>query len=187
MSQSERASEPNLSAIAPSLPRDAFVRPLDALRREHHRQLKVSVWLLRHAKEQRIKPFGDSVDEVLGFLCQDLVLHHKDEEEDLFPTLSKRCQPSDGFDAILAELNRDHATEGFLMRDIVADLHQLVKRQDLESPSRFFMSLTLFAQGLARHLSWENEVVLPLAKRRLTHIDLEALGRSMAARRGSVV
>lgn len=171
------------SATAP-LSRDAFYRPLHALRREHHRQLEISDWLLRHAGEERLEPFKDSAGELLGFLCQDLVLHHQDEEEDLFPTLQKRCKPRDGVDAILAELVRDHATEGFLMRDIVADLHRVVKRQDLETPTRFFMSLCLFAEGQQRHLSWENEAVLPLARRRLTDIDLEALGRSMVARRG---
>ena len=167
-----------------SLSRDVFFRPLDAVRWEHNRQFKISNWLLQHASDERIEPFEDRVDELLDFLSQDLVLHHKDEEEDLFPTLRKRCKPQDGVDAILAELVRDHATEGFLMRDIVADLHRVVKRQDLETPSRFFISLRLFAEGQQRHLSWENEVVLPLAKKRLTEIDLETLGRSMLARRG---
>ncbi len=172
-----------LRATAPT-PRGAFFRPLDAIRWEHNRQLKISEWLFQSASDERLEPFEDCVDELLGFLSQDLVLHHKDEEEDLFPTLRKRCKPQDGVDAILAELVRDHATEGFLMRDIVADLHRVVKRQDLETPSRFFVSLRLFAEGQQRHLSWENEVVLPLAKRRLTEIDLETLGRSMLARRG---
>lgn len=139
---------------------------------------------MRHAGEERLEPFEDSASELLGFFCQDLVHHHKDEEEDLFPTLRKRCRPQDGADQILAELVRDHATESFLMRDIVADLHRVVARQDLEAPNRFFMSLRLFAEGQQRHISWENDVVLPLARMRLTDIDLEALGRSMAARRG---
>ncbi len=183
MPQGEPETQPILSAMVPP-PRGVFLRPLEALRREHHRQLEISDWLLRHASEERLEPFEDSADCLLGFLCQDLVLHHQDEEEDLFPTLQKRCKPRDGVDAILAELVRDHATEGFLMRDIVADLHRVVKRQDLETPTRFFMSLRLFAEGQQRHLSWENEAVLPLAGRRLTDIDLEALGRSMVARRG---
>ena len=183
MPQREREPDRVLGTAAP-LPREAFFRPLDAVRWEHNRQFKISNWLLQHASDERIEPFEDRVDELLDFLSQDLVLHHKDEEEDLFPTLRKRCKPQDGVDAILAELVRDHATEGFLMRDIVADLHRVVKRQDLETPSRFFISLRLFAEGQQRHLSWENEVVLPLAKKRLTEIDLETLGRSMLARRG---
>lgn len=143
-----------------------------------------SDWLLMHARYERFEPLQEAVEELLGFLTQDLVLHHQDEEDDLFPTLQRRCRPHDGFEAILAELVRDHATEGFLMRDIVADLQRVVTGQALENTGRFFASLTIFAEGQKRHLAWENEVLLPLAKMRLTQIDLEALGRSMIARRG---
>jgi hemerythrin-like domain-containing protein len=182
MPQGERAIGPVLSVMAP-LPRGVFFRPLEAVRRDHNRQLNVSQWILQQANEERIEPFQESVDELLGFFCRNLVLHHEDEEEDLFPMLRERCRPQDSIDAVLAELIRDHASEGFLMRDIVADLHRVVERQDLESPSRFFVSLRLFAEGQQRHITWENDVVLPLARRRLGDIDLEALGSSMVARR----
>jgi hypothetical protein len=35
-----------------------------------------------------------------------------------------------------------------------------------------------------RHIAWENGVLLPLAKRRLTAGDIADLGRAMAGRRG---
>ncbi len=182
MPQVRRKTGSILSATAP-LPRRTFFSPLDAVRLEHDRQLKVSDWILRQASEEQIEPFHEAVDALLGFLTQDLVLHHKDEEDDLFPMLQERCRPQDGIDAILAELIRDHASEGFLMRDIVADLHRLVERRDLASSSRFFTSLRFFAEGQQRHISWENEAILPLAQVRLTDIDLTALGSSMVARR----
>lgn len=184
MANRERDTTTGLRATAPPLQRNAFFRPLDVLRWEHERQLQTSDWLLQQTRYERLEPLIEAVDELLGFLTQDLVFHHKDEEEDLFPTLQKRCRPRDSVEAILAELVRDHATEGFLMRDIVTDLRRVAKRRDVEEPGRFFASLKIFAEGQKRHLTWENEVLLPLAKMRLTDIDLEALARGMTARRG---
>jgi hemerythrin-like domain-containing protein len=98
--------------------------------------------------------------------------------------LEARCEPDDGIDAILAELDQDHAAESFLIRDIAVDLRALMAGQDPETPGRFFNSLSLFAEGQQRHLSWENRVVMPLAGQRLKRHDLDVLGRNMAARRG---
>ena len=184
MANREREPTTGLRATAPPLQRNAFFRPLDVLRWEHERQLQTSEWLLEQTRYERLEPLFEAVEELLGFLTEDLVFHHQDEEEDLFPTLQKRCRPRDSVEAILAESLRDHATEGFLMRDIVTDLRRAAKCQDVEDPGRFFASLRVFAEGQKRHLIWENEVLLPLAKMRLTEIDLEALARSMTARRG---
>ena len=184
MSNLEREPASGLRATAPPLQRNAFFRPLDVLRWEHERQLQTSDWLLHQARYEWLEPLAEFVDDLLGFLTQDLVFHHQDEEEDLLPTLQKRCRPSDSVEALLAELVRDHATEGFLMRDIVTDLRQVAKSNEVEDPGRFFASLKIFAEGQKRHLIWENEVLLPLAKLRLTEIDLEALARSMTERRG---
>ena len=98
--------------------------------------------------------------------------------------LRLRCKPKDQIDEILVELDRDHAVERFLIRDIAVDLHVIADGTDLKSPARFLRSLCVFAEGHLRHLSWENKVVLPLAGKRLTPEDLEALGRNMAPRRG---
>ncbi len=184
MAHHEREPTSGLRATAPPLQPNAFFRPLDVLRWEHDRQLQTSEWLLQQTRYERLEPFIEAVEDLMGFLTQDLVFHHQDEEEDLFPTLQKRCRPRDSFESILAELVRDHATEGFLMRDIVTDLRRVAKSEDVEDPGRFFASLKIFAEGQKRHLIWENEVLLPLAKLRLTEIDLEALARSMTARRG---
>ena len=49
---------------------------------------------------------------------------------------------------------------------------------------RLFMDLRTFAEAQRRHIAWENSLVLPLARKRLTAKDLETMGRNMAARRG---
>ncbi len=65
-----------LRATAPPLPLGVFFTPLEAVRWDHNRQLKISDWLLQSASAERLEPFEDSADELLSFLCQDLVLHH---------------------------------------------------------------------------------------------------------------
>lgn len=169
---------------ASSLTPDKFLSPLTAILSEHDRQLVISEWLLQLANDQRLRPVLEEAAALLAFLTRDLPLHHKDEEDDLFPMLRLRCTSEDAIDGILAELDRDHAAESFLIRDIDVDLGVIVDGRELENPGRFFTSLRIFAEGQKRHLLWENKVVLPLARRRLTRKDLEALGRNMAARRG---
>ena len=161
-----------------------FLSPLDAILLEHDRQHAIADWLLELANKQQLGPVLEEAEALLAFLTHDLLLHHKDEEDDLFPMLRLRCKPEDQIDRILAELDRHHAAESFLIRDIAVDLHVIVDGTDLESRARFLGSLCIFGEGQQRHLSWENKAVLPLAGKRLTPKDLEALGRNMAARRG---
>ena len=131
----------------------------------------------------------DSVIEIgeplLNFFTSDLLLHHEDEELDLFRVLKFICLPEDRIEPVLEELNRDHAVESYLMRLIVVDLKRVLHRKKLESASFFFDNLNLFARDQERHLLWENEMVLPLASKRLSLDHLEEMGRNMARRRRS--
>lgn len=163
---------------------DTFLSPLAVFRLEHDHQFATANWLLEVAEIRQLESLRDEVESLLTFLTQDLFFHHKDEEDDLFPMLRFRCEPQDGIDGILAKLDRDHATEHFLVLDIAVDLNVLVDGREMQDPARFFQSLRFFAKGQQRHLSWENQAVLPLADKRLTAKDLDALGRNMAARRG---
>ena len=162
---------------------DNFLDPLHIILTEHDRQRRVAEWLWTHSADQRLAPIQEQVATLLAHLTRDLLLHHRDEEDDLFPVLRARCVPTDGIETILAELDRDHAAESFLVRDIAVDLRVVAESRDLEAPARFFTGLRIFAEGQRRHLSWENRVVMPLAGKRLTRQDLETLGRNMAARR----
>ncbi len=163
---------------------DSFLDPLHIILTEHDRQRRVAEWLWTHSDDQRLAPIQEQIATLLAYLTRDLLLHHRDEEDDLFPVLRARCVPTDGIETILAELDRDHAAESFLVRDIAVDLRVVAESRDLEAPARFFTGLRIFAEGQRRHLSWENRVVMPLAGKRLTRQDLETLGRNMAARRG---
>ena len=167
----------------PDLSPDQFLQPLCLIRAEHERQLIIGRELSRLASLRNIDFVSEIGVSLLAFFTEELLLHHQDEETDLFRLLRLTCQPKDQIETVLEELERDHAVEGYLMRMIVIDLKLVLRGKKLKSALFFFDNLNLFSQDQERHLVWENEVVLPLASKRLSSDDLEGLGRNMAARR----
>ena len=167
----------------PDLSPDQFLQPLCLIRAEHERQLIIGRELSRLSSLRSIDFVGEIGVSLLVFFTEEFLLHHQDEEADLFRILRFTCQPKDQIATVLEELERDHAVESYLMRMIVIDLKQVLGGKKLESALFFSDNLNLFAQDQERHLVWENEVVLPLASKRLSLDDLEGLGRNMAARR----
>ena len=167
----------------PDLLPDQYLRPLYIIRAEHERQLIIGRELFRLASLRDIDSVSEIGGSLFGFFTEDLLLHHQDEEADLFRLLRSTCPPKDRIEPVLEELHRDHAVESYLMRMIVIDLKRILGGRKLESAPFFFDSLNLFARDQERHLAWENEVVLPLAFKRLSSDELEELGRNMAARR----
>ena len=145
---------------------------------------QISNQLIELADDRQLEPLLAEAEVLFIFLSEELPLHHSDEEEDLSRLLRLRGKPEDRTHSILAELDRNHAVESFLRRSIIIDLTRIVAGDTKESLAYLFTDLRSFAEGQQRHLAWENEVVLPLAGRRLRPEDLEEMRRNMAARRG---
>ncbi len=163
---------------------ERFLRPLDVLRHDHDRQERFCDALETLAAEPEAEPETRPLAALLAYLREDLPLHTRDEEEDLFPMLRARCLPEDGIADALAQLSREHALDSDLAGFIAGDLEAVVGRIALKPPMRLFINARAFAETQRRHLGWENRLVLPLARKRLTGSDLESLGRAMATRRG---
>lgn len=163
---------------------DQFSRPLDVIRAEHDRQLLIATRLIELATTCRLSPLIGAAGSLLAYLTEDLPLHCKDEEEDLFPLLTRYCPAEDKIVNILAELEKDHAAERFLASHLVIDLKSIVAGRAPDPPTSIFANLRIFAEGQRRHLSWENRTVLPLADQRLSLYGLAKMGRNMAERRG---
>ncbi len=173
-----------MTIAAESFTPGQFLRPLDVIRSEHDRQRLLYDRLAELAKDRQLEPVMEEVETVIAFFTEDLPLHGRDEEEDLFRLLQLRCRPDDGLDAILAQLEFEHSLDKVLAHHIVIDLREIASERAPESPMRIFMELRTFTEAQQRHLAWENEVVLPLAGRWLRPEDLEEMRRNMAARRG---
>ena len=161
----------------------AFLDPLGFIREDHFRQLRLCNLMDAFSYRLEVAPINELAGTLMAFLERDLALHTLDEEEDLFPLLRLRCQPEGGVDEVLRQLSREHELDKDLVDFIVADLKALAQGLKLSHPMRLLMNIREFAEIQRRHLTWENRVVLPLARQKLTKEDLVGMGRHMAARR----
>ena len=116
-------------------------------------------------------------------LTGDLPLHTEDEERDLRPALERRCEPEDNLDDVLKQLTKEHELNRDLVSFMVEDLEALADGRTLSNPVRLMMNVKEFSETQRQHVTWEERVLLPLARQRLTAEDLAAIGRNMAARR----
>lgn len=166
------------------IPENLLRVPIDYLYADHYRQR--TMWAMLDALVvdpcSRAAPRSSAV--LLTYLERDLPRHIADEEEDLFPRLKARALPEDGVADVLALLSEEHVEAGRLLPPLVAALRLLAAGAPLADERAFARDATLFAAAQRRHQAWENRIVMPVARKRLTRDDLAEIGRNMAARRG---
>ncbi|WP_395648003.1 hemerythrin domain-containing protein [Terricaulis sp.] len=127
------------------------------------------------------------ITALLDFIRFDLTLHVIDEEEDVFPLLRKRCSPEDEIDAALDRLTDEHAEDKALsvkVRDVLNAC--LIVRKPPHAIEGGAEALVTFARHELHHLTLENAVIVPLARRRFDAADLRYLAERLIARRRRV-
>jgi hemerythrin-like domain-containing protein len=113
--------------------------------------------------------------------------HHADEEIDLFPLLPRRLAESmqpkadDRIAAAIAALSGDHTSLDTHWRrlDTALAAIELGEPVDLEEDT-----VARFAGGYRRHCETEETIIKPALQSLLTAHDRDAIGHSMARRRG---
>ena len=153
--------------------------PLDMIANAHAVQVQMC-----DAMERIADGLPDEVDrrlcaQVASCLQFDLPLHHHDEEEALFPLLRKRAFPEDGLDRILERLAAEHASDNDFASEIAEALETLAQGGHPANPEMLGYMLRGFFERYRRHVHWENTLVMPLARLRLTPDDLQALQSRM--------
>lgn len=165
------------------IPENLFREPIDYLCADHFRRRVVC----RFLDEIALDPGGPDVARLasvsLDYIEQDLPLHMADEEADLFGLLREKCVSEDRLDGILAVLSEEHVRFQELSSLLSAGLRYLAAGEPLPQPDEFVHVAPTFAEGQRRHLAWEEAVLFPLARARLSQADLDGMGRNMAARR----
>lgn len=165
-----------------AIPETLLQEPLNFIFADHYRQRVVCTLLEELADADTLDV--EKVMEVLDFLANDMALHVRDEEEDLFPLLRRRCAPEDEIEAVLSELADEHANDERLGGNVIAALTGLI---DAAAPPRtkpeVRQMMRAFARRQRRHLMVENNIVLPIARTRLVDLDLANLTKRMTARR----
>ena len=161
-----------------------FLDPLGFIREEHRRQEELCA-VLEGLVDDFTKPSSrDKATGILAYLTEELPLHEQDEEEGLIPLLQARCGDAEA-QGLLSRLRGQHADDRARVATLIADLDALYVEVPLGDPGAFVLNALMLAETWRRHLAWENQVLLPLARDRLNAADLEELGRAMAARRGA--
>jgi hemerythrin-like domain-containing protein len=168
------------------IPENLLGEPVEYIYADHFRQRCVCVALdemMAHPDDPAISTWAGAL---LSYIEGDLPLHIADEEQSLFPLLRRRCKPEDRIDQVLGLLSEEHERDEALAAHLVAGLKRVAAGVASPSWDAFWRVATAFSETQRRHLSWENTVVLPLARKRLNVADMVTLGREMAARRSAV-
>jgi hemerythrin-like domain-containing protein len=153
--------------------------PLDVIASAHAVQVQMC-----DAMERIADGLPDEVDrrlcaQVASCLEFDLPLHHHDEEFALFPLLRRRALPEDGLDGILDCLAAEHSSDNDFASEIAEALDTLGQGGRPQNPEMLGYMLRGFFERYRRHVQWENTLVMPLARQRLTRDDLDALQAKM--------
>ncbi len=166
-----------LSPTDPSLLR----APLDFIREDHLRERRICAMIDRLAGGAALgRPLAVSV---LRFLNEEFTMHMRDEVEDLFPLLEKRCLPEDGIERTIGRITTTQQTAMRLLPRVRAALVRCVDTGD-DLTARETRLLARFADHMRSHLVAEHAILLPIARARLNTRDLRGLSLGMRSRRG---
>jgi hemerythrin-like domain-containing protein len=141
--------------------------------RAEHRSLSAVLWSLNYlAREAGTEPDFELLSLMIDYI--DLFperLHHPKEDQHLFTALRTRTADAE---PILQELTAEH-TRGAHMID---DLRYALTRYRLvgaDGRAQFAAAVQAYAEFHWNHMRREEEVLLPLAERVLTHDDWRAI------------
>jgi len=145
-----------------------YPEPLGYIFKEHGKHLALCDLL-----EEIADTLPDKVDRkkarlAVDILTYELPLHHRIEEEALFPMLMKHAAGEDNVAEIITRLNEEHVIDESFAEELSEFLEQLTRGQSLEDANMFGYMLRGFFENYRRHVMWENSVVLPLAQQRLS-------------------
>ncbi len=154
--------------------------PLDMLYQDHLREREVCALMDRLATG--CPRSGDRPDRALAFLRCELPVHLRNEEDDLFPLLRLRCEAEDEIERALSKLEGDHrAIEQTTAR--VLRLLERIRAGQSSLDGTELADLQAYTSAARRHLVFENAIILPLARARLTTDDLQTLREIFCQRR----
>jgi hemerythrin-like domain-containing protein len=168
-------------ALAP-VPVMLLEEPLEFIFAEHARQRSLCAALVHFASSG--KALAHQAQSASRFLQRDMPLHHRDEDEDLFPHLRRRALAQDELGPTLDRLGHDHRLAEPMEQAIIGALGK-------QSASRFIAIapgmaelMRTYSASEQRHLAQEDAIILSIARIRLTRGDLKAMSQSMKLRRG---
>lgn len=166
------------------IPYTLLDEPLEYMIADHFRQ-RVVLTMLQHFAKEASASRADA-DTIATFLTNDLVLHHADEEEGLFPFIRLRALPEDELGTLFAHLGEDHHRSKAMVEDITGALMRHPAEKAVHLSTTICGLIQSYVVSENRHVAVENGVLLAIARIRLTLKDLKAISRGMKVRRGVI-
>lgn len=158
-----------------------LANPLDFISEDHLRERQVCATIDELATADVLN--RQKAITVLRFLNEELNVHLREEAEDLFPLLARRCTDEDAIEGVIDRIRADQDEAMRLLPEVRAMLAGCLDRgSDLSANERGVLSR--FAGYVRRHLVAENAILLPIARVRLNRSDLQVLSKHMRSRRG---
>jgi len=183
MAAKEETGRKGISEPPSPLPRQV-TNPIDILAHDHSRQEWLCDVLETIADGLPGKLECALAAMVAEALKIDVPLHHENEELGLFPLLSRRAAVADNIDAVIRQLNREHMADDTYANDLIDLLEALASGRVPANPEMAGYMIRGFFESYRRHIAFENMVVLPLARVRLTDGDMaDLLTHIQASRR----
>ena len=135
--------------------------------------------LVEHVEAQGIDDEArKAARDIARYFSTSALLHHRDEEEDLFPRLNRQSLK---IAELIRDLKQEHARLDQFWEVMITELRSLPDNgfsDDFLQASRDFCTLN------RQHVNRENMEFLPLAASSLSQLELADIGESMATRRG---
>ena len=164
--------------------RSLFERnPLDVIASAHDLQFQVCDALERIADGLPGDVDRRLCNQAAIHLQYDLPRHHQDEEAGLFVILRERLGAGDEIGNILDRLAAEHLDDTDFAAEIAESLDIMGQGGKIANPDMTGYMLRGFFERYRRHIHWENTLIMPLARQRLTPDDLAALSDIMEKNR----
>jgi len=150
--------------------------------RDEHRSIAAILhgmqYLVRHARERGTKVDPRVFRAMLYYLDTFTErMHHPKEDRFLFDPLRRHGA---GSDALIADLEREHAEGGNALRRVEQCLIRYEEGGEKEFPE-FSREIERFIEGYWEHMRKEEEHVFPLAEKLFTAADWEAIDGAFKA------
>ena len=112
--------------------------------------------------------------------------HHHDEEQDLFPAVIEAMAGSDAvcLKGMVERLTNEHRQLEGAWRMLRPSLAALAASADGAAPGLDTARAAHFVAALRDHITYEDEDLLPMARRLLSDAQVGEIGQGMRARRG---
>jgi len=108
-------------------------------------------------------------------LRQDVHLHHLDEEEGLFPLMRGHAPEDAALIDMIRRLESEHASDEGFSDELTELLERLSRGEQPHDQEAAGYMLRGFFESFRRHLSFENDVILPRASAMLTQAERDGL------------